>query len=197
MPYRQQKSTIVRTPEPVDVHLRPVPPGAAGPMVDTVFAGLSAGSRYLRFHAPVLRLTEPVRRRLADLDGRHRAAVVAEVLDGPTPTTRTPIGMVWLVDLGAGAVDVGIAVVDRWQRRGVGRRLLLAATELAEALGYAELRGSVLPENDAMRRLARRAFPHARPRWDGDALAFAVPIGAAAHTVTHEDVLADLLFRGG
>ena len=57
------------------------------------------------------RLTGPVRRQLADLDGRHRAALVAEA--DADPAIRTPIGLVWLADLGAGAADVG----DRRGRR--------------------------------------------------------------------------------
>jgi len=189
-----EKSTIVRAGCELPVQLRTVPAGEAGRIVDEVFAGLSAQSRYLRFHSPVSQLSGPMRRRLTDLDGRHRAAVVAEAADGPT---RTPIGLVRLAEIGDGSADVAIAVVDAWQRRGIGGRLLGAAVELAETLGYTELRGLVLPENDAMRQMARRAFPQARLRFDGATLALAVPIGPAAYVVTHEDVLADLLYRGG
>lgn len=186
------KRTIVRSDD--SVRLRPVLAAEAGWIVEAVFAGLSARSRYLRFHAPIPRLTAPLRRRLAELDGRHRAAIVAETLGHPGPT---PVGLVQLADLGDGAADVAIAVVDAWQRRGVGRRLLDAAAAHAEALGYRELRGLTLPENDGMRRLVRRALPASRLRRDGDAVALTVPIGPATATVTHSDVLADLLYRGG
>jgi GNAT superfamily N-acetyltransferase len=191
---RVRKSTIVRTPvEPV-IHLRTLPPGTAERILDAVFAGLSPRSRYLRYHAPLPRLTEALRRQLADLDGRHRSAIVAEVADGPHVT---PIGLVELADTGDGTAEVAIAVADAWQRRGVGRRLMLAAAEHAEALGYTRLHGHALPGNDALRRLARHTFPQARLRLGGDTDAFEVPIGPAAWAVTHDDVLADLLHRGG
>ena len=180
-----QNSTIVRTRELSAI--------GVGPVVDAVFAGLSERSRYLRFHAPVPQLSGPLRRRLTDLDGRHRAALVAEAVDG---CGVTPIGIVRLADVGAGSADVAIAVVDAWQRRGVGRRLLEAVAELADRLGYTQLDGLVLAENAAMRGLAERAFPLARVRFGGDAVRYSVPVGRSVPTVTHEDVLADLLHRG-
>lgn len=180
-----KNSTIVRT--------RELPAADAGAVVDAVFAGLSDRSRYLRFHAPVRQLSGPLRHRLTDLDGRHRVALVAEAVDG---CAVTPVGVVRLADVGDGSADVAIAVVDAWQRRGVGRRLLDAAAELAARLGYTELGGQVLPENAAMRGLARRAFPLARVRFGADAVRYAVSVGNGAPVVTHEDVLADLLHRG-
>jgi GNAT superfamily N-acetyltransferase len=191
---RAQKSTIVRSCVEPLVHIRTVPPGGAERIIDAVFNGLSPRSRYLRYHAPLPRLSEAVRRQLADLDGRHRSAIVAEVTDGPETA---PIGLVEMADTGDGTAEVAIAVVDAWQSRGVGHRLLRAAAEHAEALGYTRLHGRVLPGNDAMRRLARRTFPQARLRLGSDTDALDVPIGPAASTVTHADVLADLLHRGG
>ena len=180
-----EKSTIVRT--------RLVSPDDMGRVLDTVFAGLSARSRYLRFHAPISRLPGPLRRQLADVDGQHRAALVAET--GPRGEA-VPIGLVELADTGTGAADVALAVVDAWQRRGVGGCLLAAAAELAAGLGYTALRGLVLSENAAMRRLAHREFPSARVRFGGETTEFTVPIGPVSSVVTHEDVLADLLYRG-
>jgi GNAT superfamily N-acetyltransferase len=191
---RSEKSTIVRTKREPVVRVYPLPPGTAERIVDAVFAGLSPRSRYLRYHAPLPRLSEAVRRQSAGLDGRHRSAIVAEVADGPDVT---PIGLVELADTGDGTAEVAIAVVDAWQRRGVGRRLLLAAAEHAEALGFTRLHGRALPENDALRRLTRHTFPLARLRMGGDTDALEVPIGPAAWTVTDGDVMTDLLHRGG
>lgn len=183
-----EKSTIVRVSLPA-VRLRPVPPGAAGPIVDAVFGGLSARSRYLRFHSPIPRLGAPLRRHLTDLDGRRRSAIVAEVGD-------TPVGLVELADVGDGAAEVAVAVVDAWQRRGIGGRLVRAAAELATSLGFTELRGDTLAENQAVRRLARRAFPLSSRRFANGQVRISVPLGPAAWSVTEADVLADLLYRG-
>ncbi|MHA6782188.1 N-acetyltransferase family protein [Pseudonocardia saturnea] len=172
--------------------VRPLHRLDAGHAVDTVFAHLSAQSRYLRLHSPVPRLTPGVRAQLVDLDGRRRAAVVAEV---PGPEGPVPIGIARLAGSGGGPADVAVAVVDAWQRRGVGTRLFTALAALAEELGYTELHGAVLPHNVAMQAMVRSAFPWARSAWDGDVVQLVVPIGPAAWTITDEDLMADLLRR--
>jgi hypothetical protein len=60
----------------MDVHVRPLGRDE-GALLDTVFTGLSPRSRYLRFHSPVHRLTESVRRSLLEVDGRDHVALVA------------------------------------------------------------------------------------------------------------------------
>jgi GNAT superfamily N-acetyltransferase len=169
--------------------VRPLDRAEATHAVDTIFAGLSARSRYLRFHSPVPRLVGSLRDQLVDLDGRRRAAVVA-CAEG-----RVPIGIARIAGSGSGTADVAVAVVDAWHRRGVGHRLLTAVGELAAGIGYTQLRGSVLPENIAMLGLAGTAFPLSRLHFDGDTVEILMPVGAAAWTVTHEDVMADLLHR--
>ncbi|MFD7654623.1 GNAT family N-acetyltransferase [Actinosynnema sp. NPDC059797] len=155
----------------------------AGEVVDTVFRGLSPHSRYLRFHAPVPRLTTSMRARLTDLDGRRRAAVVAE-------SRRTPVGIARLVATGEGTAEVSVAVVDPWQRRGVGTRLVTALGELAGDLRYTELHGDVLGENAAMLRVVRRVFPGARlTREEDDVVRVSCPL---TFDLTHEDLVAGL-----
>lgn len=170
------------------ITIRPLERHEAAHAVDTVFAALSPQSRFLRFHSPVPRLVPALRRHLIDIDGHRHAAVVA-MADG------VPIGIARAVGSGCGTADMAVAVADAWHRRGVGRRLLTALAELAEEIGYSELRGSVLPGNVAMLNLARSLSPLARRRFDGDAIELLIPIGSAAWTVTEEDVLADLLTR--
>ena len=186
-----ENSTIVRSSfastEWVAPVVRPLARTGAAAAVDAVFAGLSPHSRYLRFHSPIPRLPASVRARLVDIDGIRHAAVVAEVRD------IGPIGLAQVFGSGHGTGDVAVAVVDAWQRRGIGRRLLTAVAALAEDIGYTELRGIVLPENVAMQRLARSVLPWARPWFDGETVQFVAPIGPAAWTVTHEDLLADLV----
>ncbi|WP_433555179.1 N-acetyltransferase family protein [Pseudonocardia xinjiangensis] len=177
---------------PAAVHVRPLDRWTAGHAVDTVFAQLSPRSRYLRFHSAVPRLPAPVRAALVDLDGRSRAAVVAETCgpDGPAP-----VGIARIARTDPGTAEIAVAVVDDWQRQGIGRLLVSAVATLAEELGYTALRGGVLPENVAMLGLARSVFPPATRHFDGDVVQLAVPLGPAAWTVTDEDVLADLVSR--
>ncbi|WP_367137086.1 N-acetyltransferase family protein [Saccharothrix sp. HUAS TT1] len=155
----------------------------AGDAVDTVFHGLSARSRYLRFHAPVPRLTATMRRRLTDLDGHRRAAVVAEC-------RRTPVGIARLVATGDDTAEIALAVVDPWQRKGVGTELMTALGRLATDLRYAELHGDVLGENVPVLRLVGRVFPGARlTRDEDDVIRVSYPL---AFDLTHEELVADL-----
>jgi GNAT superfamily N-acetyltransferase len=106
-----------------------------------------------------------------------------------------PVGVARAIGSGRDRAELAVAVVDAWQRRGLGGRLLTAVTALAEDLGRTELRGAVLPENTAMLALARRLLPGVRSRYDGEVVELLVPLGAARWTITEEDLLADLLSR--
>jgi GNAT superfamily N-acetyltransferase len=151
--------------------------------VDAVFDGLSDHSRYLRFHAPMPRLTKSFRDQLTDLDGDRHAAVAALVVG-------EPIGIARLVLTGPGTAEVAVAVVDRWHRRGVGRLLLTEIAELAGRLGYLRLHGDVLPENTPMLRLVRGVMPGARIAHADGVVHFDFPVGWAFGAPTHEDLLA-------
>ncbi|WP_447003469.1 GNAT family N-acetyltransferase [Saccharothrix isguenensis] len=155
----------------------------AGDAVDTVFHGLSPQSRYLRFHAPMPRLSATMRRHLTDLDGRRKAAVVAEC-------RRRPIGIARLAATGDDTAEIALAVVDPWQRKGVGTRLIAALGRLAAGLHYTELHGDVLGHNEPMLRLVARAFPGARlVRDEDDVIRVSYPLN---YQLTHEDLVAGL-----
>lgn len=150
-----------------------------GATVDTVFAGLSERSRYLRFHAPMPRLPGAVRRRLLAVDGRDRVALVGEV---PGTSGPLPVGIARLGRTGPTQGEIAIAVVDEWHGLGIGRRLLTELTELAGRSGYSLLHAYVLPENRQVLRLLESVFPGATRHWDGWVLQVDCPV----RTVPHE-----------
>ncbi|WP_433785888.1 N-acetyltransferase family protein [Actinomycetospora sp. CA-101289] len=122
-------------------------------VLDAVFAGLSAHSRYLRFHGATPRMTGAVRRKLAAVDGRRHLAVAAFAPDG------TPVGIARLMSTGLREVELAIEVVDAWQGRGVGRRLLTAVASRGRAQGYSRLVADVLAENVGVRVLVASVLP--------------------------------------
>jgi GNAT superfamily N-acetyltransferase len=129
-----------------------------------------------------------MRAALLNLDGRDRAALVAEI---PDRQGWRPIGIARLARTGVGQAELALAVVDAWQHRGIGRRLLEALDALAQELGYRELHGRVLPENDRVLRLLQRVFPGSVTQWDDDVLLVRCPLGPPE--VTHDDLLAALV----
>jgi GNAT superfamily N-acetyltransferase len=132
--------------------LRELGPGETD-VLDAVFAGLSAHSRYLRFHGATPRMTGTVRRKLAAVEGRRHLAVAAFAPDG------APIGIARLIWLGLRDVELAIEVVDAWQGRGVGRRLLTAVASRGRVEGYTRLVAVVLAENVGVRVLLVSALP--------------------------------------
>ncbi|GJF02978.1 GNAT family N-acetyltransferase [Pseudonocardia sp. D17] len=129
-------------------------------VLDAVFDGLSAESRYRRFHAPVRRLTAGTRTALAAVDG-HRHVAVAAFADG------RPIGIARLIADDTGRSDLGVEVVDDEQRSGVGTRLVRAVAGLAAAAGHRVVEAEVLSTNRAALRLVLSVFPDATAFPDG------------------------------
>ncbi|MCG8922234.1 GNAT family N-acetyltransferase [Lentzea sp. CC55] len=153
--------------------------------VDAVFAGLSARSRYLRFHSPTPRLTASARRVLTDVDGERHAAVCARI-------GGDPVGIARVIKTGECGAEIAVAVVDLWQRRGVGRRLLEELTSVAARLGVAELRGTVLPDNHAMLALVRKVLPGVRLTREDDAVELSYPLAWALAEISDADLVDSL-----
>jgi GNAT superfamily N-acetyltransferase len=150
------------------IRIRELGPGD-GDVVDVVFAGLSARSRYLRFHAPVAELSAATRRDLTAFDGCTHVALAA-FAEGH------PIGIVRILDLGDGRAELAVEVVDRWQGCGVGTQLLQAARDRAAELGYRELVGEMLTVNAAAHAALRRVFRSTRTRRHGSELTMTIAV---------------------
>jgi GNAT superfamily N-acetyltransferase len=153
--------------------------------VDAVFEGLSARSRYLRFHSSTPRLTASARRVLVDVDGERHAAVCARI-------GGDPIGIARLIKTGECGAEIAVAVVDLWQRRGVGRRLLEELTSIAARLGVAELHGAVLPANEAMLALVRKVLPGVRLTREIDTIELSYPLAWVTAEITDADLMDSL-----
>lgn len=177
---------VAHLPTVDDVTLRDLRPDE-GDLLDVLMSGLSAQSRYLRFHTPIPALTPGMRRALLDVDGRDRVALVAECDDG------TPVGIARVIrdQRRPAEAEIAVAVVDAWHRRGVGRRLVSAVAERAREVGVSRLIARVLPENVAATGLIRALFPVCLTRHDDDALVMVAALGED-WTITADDILADL-----
>ena len=170
----------------MDISVRPLRRDE-GAVLDTVFAGLSPRSRYLRFHSPVGDLGPPVRRALLAVDGLDHVALVAVSGRGE------PVGIARLMRdrLRPDQAEVAFEVVDAWHRRGVGRLLLTTLTEEAARVGVQRLRARVLPENTAASALLRSVFPVCLARPDRDVTEL-VCLLAGGWEITIADILDDL-----
>jgi RimJ/RimL family protein N-acetyltransferase len=147
----------VITPLP-RIRIRPLA-SDEGDVLDRVFAGMSLASRQARYLAPLARLTPQVRAALSAVDGDRHVAFVAEVGRG---TQRTPVGLARYVVDGLDRAEVAYEVVDAWQGRGIGDRLVATLVRTARERGLGELHATLHPDNDASLALLRRHLPTLR-----------------------------------
>jgi GNAT superfamily N-acetyltransferase len=146
-------------------------------VLDAVFDGLSPESRRTRFHGPTPRLTGHVRTRLAAVDGRAHVAVAAFVGE-------EPIGIARLVGTGGAHCELAVEVVDAWQHRGVGSRLVRAVAALGVAAGYRVVGADVLSANPAAARVFLSVFPGATVLPDGTQTRLAAELTAVPEPVS-------------
>jgi RimJ/RimL family protein N-acetyltransferase len=130
------------------VLLRPMARDERAPLL-SVFDGLSARSRELRFLSATPALRPSTVRALTAVDGCHHVAWLATV-DG------RPVGIARYVRVTDDTADLAVEVVDEHHGRGLGSVLLEAVATLARANGVARIAATVHPANRASVRLMRR-----------------------------------------
>jgi RimJ/RimL family protein N-acetyltransferase len=144
----------VTAPLPRCFEFRPLRRGERG-AVREVFAGLGERSRRLRFGGPKPSLPDPELRWLADVDGTRHAAVLAVDCEGAA----VGIARFVRIDGAPPSAEIAFAVVDEWQDRGVGTRLLAALADHARRAGIERFVATVHAGNQASLRLLRHAGP--------------------------------------
>ncbi len=113
--------------------------------------GLSPESRTNRFLVPVKELAPASLQALTRTDHAGHVALVAT--EGAQIVAEGRY--VALGDSGRG--EFAMAVADRWQRRGIGARILAALMSAGRRAGIAFLEGEVLRTNAAMLEFAHRS----------------------------------------
>ena len=117
------------------------------------FAGtLSEEALYLRFFRHV-EPTEDLLQRLVDIDPTEQIAILALVGSGETEKI-VGVGRSFM-DHERASAEVVITVRDDYQKKGIGRELLIRLISLARAQGLTGLTAQVLADNVAMLRLLR------------------------------------------
>jgi RimJ/RimL family protein N-acetyltransferase len=136
------------------LHVRPIR-HEDEPLLQEAFSQMSERSVYFRFFSPLKRLPEELAHRLAQVDYKDRFALVAtthgtggsERIVGVARYDRAP---------GTDTAEVALAVVDDYQRRGVGASLLGLLAQVAREHDIRRFSLVVLPENQTMLALLRR-----------------------------------------
>src|ERR1700716_3918908 len=136
------------------VHIRPIKPEDE-PLLHEAVAAMSERTVYFRFFSPLKRMPDALAHRLAVVDYNDRFALVA--------TTNKPGGKERIVGVarydrvaGTDVAEVAVAVIDEYQRRGLGSALMTILGKVAGEHGLKTFTLIVLPENQQMLGLLRK-----------------------------------------
>ena len=136
------------------VHVRPIVPEDEPLLIEAV-AAMSERTVYFRFFSPMKRLPDALAHRLAVVDYQDRFALVA--------TTHKPGGKERIVGVArydrvvnTDVAETAVAVVDEFQRRGLGSALLTILAKVARDHDIKTFTLIVLPENQQMLGLLRK-----------------------------------------
>ena len=182
-PYPRELERTVRLANGAVVRLRPIRPDDA-PRLVALYGRLSQLSAYQRFFTVMKRLPPDWAQVFATVDFRHRLAIVAE-RDTPTGVDLIGVGRYEPSDADD-TVEVAFTVEDGWQGQGLGRLLLDAVLEAAEARGIRRFRAYVLADNYRMLKLLNGRTDVLERRLDDGVVALlfrrrpAVPLTAAS-----------------
>ena len=128
------------------VRIRPVRPGD-GPALVRAYAHLGEQSRYRRFFTVMPELPEATLKAAVEVDhADHEALVAVPLLSGEIVGECRFIRLPDQPD----TAEVGVTVVDAWQRRGLGSALLARLSERAAEAGIEYFTAEVLAENRTM-----------------------------------------------
>jgi acetyltransferase len=152
-PYPEQYESKEITKGGVHVLIRPIRPEDA-PLLVELFQNLSPESRYHRFFSPINTLSGDMLVRLTQIDYDRHIALVAL---GREEGEEKMLGVARVI-MGPDLRDAefSVAVGDRWQGKGVGRKLLERCLEASRDYGVKTVYGEVLAENHQMLRLGRK-----------------------------------------
>ena len=142
--------------EGTKVRLRPIVPEDE-PLLHEAVAAMSERSVYFRFFSPIKRMSDALAHRLAVVDYRDRFALVASIHRAGGPAKERIVGVA-RYDRAAGTdvAEVAVAVIDEFQRRGLGSVLLAELARVAREQGILAFQLIVLPENREMLGLLRK-----------------------------------------
>ena len=154
MPSPNFEPRVVELREGTQVHMRPIIPEDE-PLLHEAVSAMSERTVYFRFFTPIKRLSDAMAHRLAVVDYKDRFALVATT---HRPSTKERIVGVARYDRAAGTevAEVAVAVIDEFQRRGLGGALLTILAHVAREHGIKSFSLIVLPENQQMLGLLRK-----------------------------------------
>ena len=146
-PYPARLISTWQPPEGELVTLRPIRPEDAE-LEQEFVRGLSPESRRFRFMDTLCELTPAMLVRFTQIDYDREMAFVATV---QRDDKEVEVGVCrYITNPDAVTCEYAIVVADQWQRRGLGRRMMMVLIEVARRRGLEAMIGHVMSSNRSM-----------------------------------------------
>jgi len=146
------------------------------------FAGLSTGTRYLRFFGALT--ISPAMLRVLTGGGDADAVVASrhgEIIGHGIATERISPG-------GTTVIEFGVVVADAWQRQGIGSALVRALISAARSRGATVVAMDVLHANQRVLGMIARHWPAAAVQRSADCVTFHVRLPIRPAGRHHEQI---------
>jgi acyl-CoA synthetase (NDP forming)/GNAT superfamily N-acetyltransferase len=156
------------------VHVRPIRPQDAE-AVHVFHAGQSAESIYLRFFAPLPRLSDKEVARFTQVDYVDRVGLVATLGDAI-------VGIARYDRLDDGSAEVAFNISDAHQGRGIGSVLLEHLAAAARERGISRFSAEVLPQNRKMMGVFTEAGYEVSHSYEDGVIALSFDISPTEHS---------------
>ncbi len=157
------ESLDIELTDGTSVHVRQILPEDE-PLLHEAVAAMSERTVYFRFFSPIKRMSDALAHRLAVVDYNDRFALVATThRKSGHGASEPPSGKERIVGVArydrvpkADVAEVAVAVIDEFQRRGLGGAMLAILTRVAREHGIKTFTLIVLPENRQMLGLLKK-----------------------------------------
>jgi acetyltransferase len=151
-PYPRDLERHTVTSGGLAIFVRPIRPEDA-PLLEAHFQSLSPRSIYMRFFAPMKRLSPSMLARFTQIDYDREIALVA--IAENDENTLMGVGRV-ITERDRRRAEFSVVVGDPWQGLGIGAALLRQCLDIAPRQGIEKIWGTVLSENTQMLALGKK-----------------------------------------
>jgi acetyltransferase len=116
--------------------------------------GLSSESSYLRFQGTIKDLSKKDLKKFTDPDSRNAVALIV-LRTGETGEEEIGVAR-YVIDPDGMNCEFAIVVADKWQKRGIGTRLMNALIRHLQVSGVKQISGYVLKRNPVMLKFVKQ-----------------------------------------
>ena len=146
-PYPGHLVKKIQLNDGTDIVIRPIRPEDAE-IEATFVRELSTEAKYFRFMNALQELSQEMLVRFTQIDYHNEMALIAVTADG---SSEQQIGVArYMTNPDKQSCEFALVVSDRWQGRGIARRLMRNLMEVARDRGLERMQGQVLSDNSRM-----------------------------------------------